>query len=223
MKTSIIFILLYYSLSTYANDYTVGSGSEYKMVLNKSNTVHLAIYVSQSIFEKLGVEMYMKSNDMLSPEMWQQFIFKMDVGGNFPLKITEAYFQTSTLKIAERIPYEAMIRKQDGITLDNFFFTKQKEIDKDKIKDETIEVAAGQIKTTHYRKKRDGQTIDFWIAESIKPISLVKLVSTSSKKDENNYTIELTTLISGVRPHINPDKSAPLSKEGADILSIKKH
>jgi hypothetical protein len=47
------------------------------------------------------------------------------------------------------------------------------------VKAETIKVAAGSYKTKHYHDKTpQGDTVDFWISESVAPIGLVKMVMT---------------------------------------------
>ena len=47
------------------------------------------------------------------------------------------------------------------------------------VKEETIKVAAGSYKTKHYHDKTpQGDTVDFWVTESVAPIGLVKIEMT---------------------------------------------
>ena len=47
------------------------------------------------------------------------------------------------------------------------------------VKAETIKVAAGSYKTKHYHDKTpQGDTVDFWVSESVAPIGLVKMEMT---------------------------------------------
>lgn len=49
------------------------------------------------------------------------------------------------------------------------------------VKAETIKVAAGSFKTKHYRDKTpQGDTIDYWVSESVAPIGLVKFETSQS-------------------------------------------
>jgi hypothetical protein len=43
---------------------------------------------------------------------------------------------------------------------------------------ETVKVAGGSFKTSHYREDTDKGTIDFWISEEVPPLGVVKMSST---------------------------------------------
>ena len=49
------------------------------------------------------------------------------------------------------------------------------------VKTETIKVAAGSFKTKHYRDKTpQGDTVDYWVTESVPPIGMVKFETSQS-------------------------------------------
>lgn len=84
--------------------------------------------------------------------------------------------------------------------------------------DEMIEVPAGATEATHYRKSNQGQTVDFWIADQAKSIGLVKLVSKSNIKANQNHTISLFSLFKNVSPKINSHKDKPLDERGKPFI-----
>lgn len=107
---------------------------------------------------------------------------------------------------------------ENGVQVEDFFFSKQADIDKYRIGIESIEVPAGTILSTHYQKKKDEQTVDFWIADKAGAIGLVKLISKGSKDKNHNYTIELMSLLKNVKTKINPKIAVPLTKKGEMFL-----
>ncbi len=60
------------------------------------------------------------------------------------------------------------------------------------VKEETIKVAAGSYKTKHYHDKTpQGDTVDFWVAESVAPIGLVKIEMTQKSNPMINGPIKM--------------------------------
>jgi hypothetical protein len=63
---------------------------------------------------------------------------------------------------------------------------------KNLVKEETIKVAAGSYKTKHYHDKTpQGDTVDFWVAESAAPIGLVKIEMTQKSNPMINGPIKM--------------------------------
>ena len=196
-----------------------GSGSEFIMSSNGAN-VQLSIYLAKATDKEIGVEFYFKTGSIYMPHMWQQFSMKRDSGA---IRITEGYMKLGKMKPVEKMTQEDMnINKQKGVELNDFLFSKKEEISKDFIAEETIEIPAGTIRAAHYRKVNNGQTVDFWISEQVKPIGLVKLVSKSKKQASHNYTIELNSLLKNVAAEIDPSQSIPMSDRSRETLQIKK-
>jgi hypothetical protein len=74
---------------------------------------------------------------------------------------------------------------------------------------ETIKVAAGSFKTTHYREHLSAGTVDVWVSERVLPLGLVKVVSTLKPKTGEAsqsavplVTMELTATGSGAKPFV---------------------
>ena len=73
------------------------------------------------------------------------------------------------------------------------------------VKEETIKVAAGSYKTKHYHDKTpQGDTIDFWVTESVAPIGLVKIEMTqkSNPMITGPIKMELTAVGKDAKPII---------------------
>ena len=87
-----------------------------------------------------------------------------------------------------------------------FLFRSPKSIEKNLIGYEVVQLAAGTINARRYRKRKNGQIIDFWINDQVKPITLVKLVSRGTKSTSQNYSLELKSLIKNVSAQIDPDR-----------------
>ena len=201
-------------------EYIVGSGSEFKFIGNKGENVSLSIYVSESSFNKLGIEYFFSATNSFIPvQVWQQYQMGIKEKG---LSLDAGYVLSDDMKSPEIMNQEFMKNNPDGVDVTDFFFQKQTDIDKFKIGNEQIEVPAGSIQTTHYRKNRDKQTVDFWISDAAGAIGLVKLISKGQNADEHNYTIELMSLLKNVKPKIDPKNAVPLSDKGRRFLGKKK-
>ena len=147
--------------------------------------------------------------------MWQQFHFKIvDTG---PLIITAGFIKTAKGAKTEIMTKE-LFQQNQGVEVQYFICSKKEQIQKYYIADELVEIPAGHIMAKHYRKKSNGQIIDFWISDKVLPIGLVKLVSKSEKVKTNNYSIELASLLKNVKATIDPRVAIPMTKETKKLL-----
>jgi hypothetical protein len=67
---------------------------------------------------------------------------------------------------------------------------------------ETIKVAAGSFKTSHYRSKTAQGTVDVWVSEEAPPTGMVKLTTSAAKAGAQAIpamTMELTALGKGAK------------------------
>ncbi len=204
----------------HAVEYIVGSGSEFKFIGSKGENVSLSIYVSESSFTKLGIEYFFStSSGLMGMEVWQQFILGIN---NKSLSLDEGYILSSDMKRPEIMTRDFMNNNPDGVNVEDFFFSKNADIEKYKIGLEKVEVPAGSIFTTHYRKSKMGQTVDFWISDKAGAIGLVKLISKGSTNKDQDYTIELMSLLKNVKPKINPKEAVQLTDKGRMFLNKTK-
>ncbi len=219
MRVLILIFLLLNSQTIFAGtkEYTVGTGSEFQFTGENGENINLNIYITQSSFTKLGVEYFFASGGILGIKAWQQFIMGI---GDKGLSLEEGYVMSPEMKQPEIMSKEFRENNEKGVKVEDFFFSKESEIEKFKIGMETIEVPAGQILTTHYQKKRSEQTVDFWISDKAGAIGLVKLVSKGLK--DHNYKIELLSLLKNVKSKIDPIKAVPLTEKGKMFLGSKK-
>ncbi len=88
------------------------------------------------------------------------------------------------------------------------------------VKEETIKVAAGSYKTKHYHDTTpQGDTVDYWVTESVAPIGLVKIEMTQKNNPMINGPIkmELTAVgkdaKSSITKKTKPFDQAALMKE----------
>jgi hypothetical protein len=217
MKVS-SFLLLLFSLNLFAQyPFVVGTGSKFHLSMKDSPTAELAIYIAESSDQNIAVEYFFHAmNTFVETKMWQQFHMKM--GSNGAIDIHKGYVKTTSVDHPEILP-KGFFAQKDGVQLNDFLFAKEEILNKFKVGDEKIEVPAGSVTASHYRKTNNGQTIDFWISNEAKPIGLVKLVSVHPKKAINNYSIELIGLMKNVKATINPKLAKPISKETQATLS----
>jgi hypothetical protein len=167
----------------------------------------------------LGVEIHFGAGNLFITNMWQQFHFKIVDSG--PLMITAGYIKTDQ-KSKSEIMTKELFQQNHGVEVQDFLFSKKEQIQQFHIADELVEIPAGSIMAKHYRKKSNGQVVDFWISEKVLPIGLVKLVSKSDKIQTNNYSIELASLLKNVKSAIEPSKAIPLTGKTAKLLSKSK-
>ncbi len=210
-KILIICLFLFSSFTLHAGtkEYVVGSGSEFKFSGAKGEKVDLSIYITESSFTKLGVEYFLSSGGLLGVQAWQQFIMGINTNG---MTLEQGYVQTPDMKVPEIMTKDFQMNNQNGVQVEDFFIRKESDIEKYKVGMETVEVPAGRILCTHYKKKRADQVVDFWISDKAGAIGLVKLVSVGTV--DQSYTIELSSLLSNVKAKINPQVAVPLTDKG---------
>jgi hypothetical protein len=215
-KKLILFLFLIHFPLFAQDKFTPGEGAVYDFRLKDAPPSKLSIYITESSFNKLGVEYFFDaSNQLFGKSMYQQYALRMTP----QMTLTEGYIQTDTMSKPE-IMTEEFMRVNSGVQVEDFLFQKESQLEPYKVGVETVEVPAGSVKAIHYRKKRNGQIVDFWIADDAKPIGLIKLTSTG-KKNHQNYTIELINLAQGIKPKIEPKKAIPLTSEGKSLLKTQ--
>ncbi len=220
MKNKIIFGLLI-SAQVYGADlsqsFTPGNGCLYQLeVKGQQIPLDVSIYVASSSKDRVSIEYFISSREsLISVEMWQQFEIAPSSGGT---KVTKGYVQTKELKNPETLTGD-YLNGFDGVKVNDFLFSSESELNKNKIGVEEVEVPAGKDKATHYRTVAAGQTIDYWISDEAKPIGLVKLTSKHATDDKKNYSLALTSLMKNVKPFIDPSKAVPLSDRGKSYLA----
>lgn len=220
MKNKIVAALLI-SGQVFAADlsesFPKGQGTLYRLeVKDQPIPIDVSIYVADSFREKVSIEYFLSSREGLIPvEMWQQFEIEPSPGS--PAKVTRGFVQTRELKNPEILSPDYM-KGFDGVQVNDFLFSSEAELGKNKIGEETVAVPAGKTKATHYQVRRGNQKVDYWISDEAKPIGLVKLVSTSSE-EKKNYTLALTSLMKNVKAYIDPTKGVPLTEKGKSFLA----
>lgn len=211
MKWIILICLL---SSSYAKKtFNVGDGARYNLQFEDSSPLTLNIYISESSFTRLGVE-YFFEDQLGMTKVWQQYVLGLKNQG--PLSLLEGYIYSNSMKNPEKMT-DQYLNLNEGVRLNDFLFQKKEELEPFKVKSELVEVPAGQVQATHYRKSRDGQIVDFWISPEAKPISLIKLNS-KGKKKEQNYSLELKELLRDVKATIDSKKAVDLSEAGKSLL-----
>ncbi len=209
---SIIFILA----SSYAGNFKVGEGAKYNINMQEGAQAELSIYISESSFSRLGVEYFTTAKSFLGNiQMWQQFVFGIEPGS--PLFVTEGYVLAKEFKKPQRLTSE-YLNVNNGVQVNDFLFSDLESIQKFKIKDEVVEVPAGKIIATHYRRENNAQTVDFWISDKAKPISLIKLNSKGKSKSQN-YSLELKELLRGVKKKIEAKEAVALDEKGKSYIA----
>lgn len=219
MKNKFFFALLFsaHAFATDLSSFTPGKGTLYQLeVKGQKIPVDVSIYVANSTSSSVNIEYFISSRESLLPvEMWQQFEIAPSTSGT---KVLKGFVQTKELKNPETLTGE-YLSGFDGVKVNDFLFSNEGDIGKNKVGDEIVQVPAGKDKATHYRTVSNGQTIDYWISPSAKPIGLVKLVSTHPSDEKKNYKLELTSLMKNVKPYIDPSKAVPLSELGKSFLA----
>jgi hypothetical protein len=211
----VIILILSTKIFAGTKEYIIGSGSSFNFRGADEQNINLSIYITSSSFTKLGVEYFFSTGSLIGIEAWQQYGMSVTDKG---LTLDEGYIQSNDMKKPEIMTKDFLYNNDHGVKVDDFFFSKESEIEKYKIGLETIEVPAGTILANHYQKKRDEQIIDFWISDKAGAIGLVKLISKGTKDTNQNYTIELSTLLTRVKAKIDPAMAVPLSEKGKMFL-----
>ena len=215
---SLFLFILFYLFSLSVQAFEVGSGSEFSME-TEGQTVELSIYITGKKENKLDVEFHFGAGGFLPINMYQQF--EMEVSPSSGIVIHKGYVLMDNSKFPERLERENFYINE-GVQLQDFLFSDGKELAKDFVGNEKVELVAGTVEAKHYRKSHAGQIVDFWISDKVKPIGLVKLISKSKKIKKNNYSIYLKSLLKNVKATINPKKAQPLTLSTRKLLSRKK-
>ena len=208
-----IFVFTLYSSILFAVEYEIGSGSQFKLTNKNDDPINISIYFTESSFTKLGIEYFFSTSTLFSVQAWQQYRMGITPKG---LSLEEGYIQSPEMTKPEIMTKEFLNNNENGVNVEDFFFTKEADIEKFKIGLESIEVPAGAILSNHYQKKRAGQTVDFWISEKAGAIGLVKLISKGNTSQ--TYKIELMSLLKNVKAKINPKAAVPLTEKGKMFL-----
>lgn len=216
MKTSLIILLLSFHLLAEAV-FQKGSGAEYQLKFKDSTAANISIYLADVQNKTMSIEYFFNNSAGLIPiNFWQQYQVKKE--GSGPIELINGYVYAPEFKAPEKITKE-YFNVNKGVEVNDFLFTKKGEIQKFYLGDEEVTVPAGTVKASHYRKSKNGQTIDFWISEVARPIGLIKLVSQQVGNPTNNYQLELTSLVKNVKATIDPKQAKPLSKYGKAYLA----
>ena len=208
------FLIIWSSLCL---SFTKGSGSEFIFSSN-GKSIPLNIYFTDIQDKSISVEFHFAANEMFMKNMWQQFELTRDEA---EIKIQAGYLKLGKEKDIEIMTHGHFgINNERGVEINQFLFSKKARINENFISDEIVEIPAGSVIAKHYRKNKNGQIVDFWIADSVKPIGLVKLVSESKKYPSQNYSIELASLLKNVAAEIDPKKAKKMSKNSENILKF---
>lgn len=217
----IALILLLCSTNLFAQNlstsFPAGKGANYKVLMKKDpQPIQLAIYIAGTRVDSVHVEYYMTTKGIIPLQMWQQF----EIGvGKGPAEIRKGYVLTNEMKTPETIPSDYLKGAAGGIQVNDFLFKDKASIEKYKVGEEIVEIAAGSTKATHYRTSSNGQTVDYWVSDDAKPLGLVLLTSKSDKNENQNYSIELTSVADNVKPKILPENAVPLTDKGKAYLA----
>jgi hypothetical protein len=214
-STAFLFLL---TINVHAAQYTVGTGSEFKFTPDQGESAALSIYITDSSFTKLGVEYFLSAGSFIKTELWQQFHLGL---GQSVLTLDDGYILTAEMTKPEIMTKDFIGNHSDGVNVEDFFFSKGSAIEKFKIGIEKVEVPAGSITCTHYKRSNNGQSVDFWISDKAGDIGLVKLISKGNVNQ--NYKIELMSLLKNVKAKIDPLQAVPLTEKGKSFLSTKTH
>lgn len=211
-----LFVFSQLSWAGLESSFPPGKGSTFNLIM-KDSRANLSIYIAEAKTNLVSIEYFMEVKDSLLPiQMWQQFEIQVNPGKL--AQITKGFVQTKELKQPETMTSD-YLQGFDGVQVNDFLFNTKEELDKNKVAVEEVSVPAGKTKATHYRTKNNDQTVDYWISDEAKPIGLVKLVSTNPKKIDQEYTIELVSLMKNVKPYIVPQNAVPLTELGKSFLA----
>jgi hypothetical protein len=216
-------ILISFALTTSAfaqnlsTSFPAGAGATYKVKMRKDPTpISLSMYIAGTRVDSVHIEYFMETKGLLSAQMWQQFEIGVTSKG---AEIRKGFVQTKELANAEIMPAEYLKGASGGIQVNDFLFPDKAKLDKDKVGIELVEIAAGSTKATHYRTSNNGHTVDYWISDDAKPMGLVMLVSKSEANENQNYSLELASIMENVKAKIIPEKAVPLSDKGKSMLA----
>lgn len=211
-----LFFTYFFSIILFAQDFTAlysqGKGSRFVLEMDGVQS-DISISVASSRQSSVNIEYYFSgARSGLPVELWQQFQISKE---GKRLSLREGYQFTKGWERAERID-PASLATLNAQGVGDFLLGESDRVGANLVGEETIVLPAGKTKTLHFRQKRDGSTIDYWVSEEAKPISLVKLKSSG----KSNYGITLHSLLSNVAPKIDPTKAVPPSEKGKALFQI---
>ncbi|MCC7405736.1 MAG: hypothetical protein IT288_15155 [Bdellovibrionales bacterium] len=191
---------------------TKGTGARFDMKLS-TGAAEVAIIVADTSNSESAVEYYFKDLSWTGIEMWQRFHLRPE---GKKMRLADGFILMPQFGQAMKLTPE-YLQGFDGVQLSSFMMESSAEFNAHKVGVEKVTVPAGTVEATHYRVQQRGQTIDFWVHDSAKPVGVVKVVS-SGKEIKHNYTMELRSLIQNAQPKIDPSKAGPLTKEAKEFL-----
>ncbi|OFZ22183.1 MAG: hypothetical protein A2202_03740 [Bdellovibrionales bacterium RIFOXYA1_FULL_36_14] len=216
----IILICIFLPANLFAQGFEIykkGDGAKYHMKMQDNPDSEISIYFADVKKESISVEFFIYAQNTLIPvKLYQQFLLAKNTDGS--LMIKESYIQGPDEKYPQRMNPESFTNS-NGIELNDFFFSDEKQLKASLIGKEELLMAAGKARTHHYRKVHNGQHIDYWISHDSKPFGLIKMISKNEKVAEQNYTVELLAILKNVTATINPKNAKPLDQNGKKILN----
>src|SRR5690606_9580047 len=148
----VVFLVLFQQVfaQSLSKSFPAGSGANYKITMKSDPTpIKLALYIAGTRTDSVHVEYFMETQGLFSTQLWQQF--EVGVKPGAPAEIRKGFIQTKELSKAEIIPSEYLKGAEGGIQVNDFLFADKSKLEKLKVGVETVEIAAGSTKATHYR------------------------------------------------------------------------
>lgn len=210
-----VYIYIFFMPLSYVIALDVGTGSEFEMISN-GQKVDLSIYIAEKKETQLSVEFHFGTGSLFLPNMWQRFEFSRTTGA---ISVKKGYIKLNQNERPQIMSKENFEVNRGGVQLNDFLFSDQAKLNKNFIKDEVIETKAGFVIAKRYKQSSGSQTIEYWISSEVRPIGLVKLISKDKKVASNNYSIELKSLLKGVKAAIDPDQAVPLKGSTKSLLN----
>jgi len=199
-------------------NFKIGEGAKYFMKTPGSADAEVSIYFTDVKKESISVEFFVDAQNTLVPvKLYQQFLLAKKTDGS--LMIKEGYFQGQSQKNPQKMSGESF-SNNNGVELNDFLFSDEKTLNSALVEAATLKTPAGTLSTNHYRKSRNNQTVDFWISKEAKPLGLVKLVSTGPKNSNQNYELELISLLKNVKAAINPKDAKEMDAKEKTLINM---
>lgn len=196
--------------------YKLGDGAQYQ-VSTQVGPAEVSIYfVPSASPTDMAVEFYFNTKQSFVPiQLWQQFHLSTNKSGKSGLKMKKGFIFSDAFGNRE-LGHE-YLQGYEGVQLQQFLISSKEDLKKHWIGKETVSVPAGKVQADHYRMENNGQTVDFWIHHSSKPIGLVKLISKGPKASQQ-YEMKLNSLLKNVKRKIDPAKSQPMDEKTQSYL-----
>ena len=198
-------------------NFKIGEGAKYYIKTQNNADVEVSIYFADVKKESISVEFFMDAQNTLVPvKLYQQFLLSKKTDGSLTIK--EGYIQGPDQKHPQKMSSDSF-SNHNGTELNDFLFSDEKTLNTALVEVATLKTQAGTLSANHYRKSHNNQTVDFWIAKEAKPLGLVKLVSTGSKNSNQNYELELISLLKNVKAAINPKEAKKMDAKGKALIN----